>query len=207
VSERTSSATYHYLFDGLGSVVGLMDFQENLVDSYVYDPYGVTEHQTGTRYNPWQFAGGYFDSYTLYYKYGTRYYDRFGRWTQKDPVPSANPYVYASDDPVNEVDPSGRIAVVLVLGLVACIGGAIGNEASLVYSNGPGNSPSLNSTIKTLIAGCITGVVVGLIGVYGFTEGVVALTLGNVINAGLLSVISGALFGILYKTLNTIFPG
>jgi len=76
VSERTSSATYHYLFDGLGSVVGLMDFQENLVDSYVYDPYGVTEHQTGSQYNPWQFAGGYFDSSTLYYKYGMHYYDR-----------------------------------------------------------------------------------------------------------------------------------
>jgi len=108
VSERTSSESYHYLFDGLGSVVGLMNSQENLVDSYVYDPYGVTEHQTGTQYNPWQFASGYFDSYTLYYKYGTRYYDRFGRWTQKDPVPSANPYVYANDDPVNAVDPSGR---------------------------------------------------------------------------------------------------
>jgi len=107
VSERTSSESYHYLFDGLGSVVGLMNSQENLVDSYVYDPYGVTEHQTGSQYNPWQFASGYFDSYTLYYKYGTRYYDRFGRWTQKDPVPSANPYVYANDDPVNVVDPSG----------------------------------------------------------------------------------------------------
>jgi len=38
-----------------------------------------------------------------------RYYDRFGRWTQQNPVPSANPYVYADDDPVNGVDPSGRI--------------------------------------------------------------------------------------------------
>jgi len=111
VSERTSSESYHYLFDGLGSVVGLMNSQENLVDSYVYDPYGVTEHQTGTQYNPWQFASGYFDASTLYYKYGTRYYDRFGRWTQKDPVPSANPYVYANDDPVNETDPSGRASV------------------------------------------------------------------------------------------------
>ena len=114
VSERTSSNSYHYLFDGLGSVVGLMDSNENLVDSYLYDPYGVTEHQTGSQYNPYQFASGYFDSYTLYYKYGTRYYDRFGRWTQQDPVPSANPYVYANDDPVNVVDPSGNFDIGLI---------------------------------------------------------------------------------------------
>ena len=86
----------------------VLDNNDSVVNTYLYDPYGVTEHQTGSQYNPYQFAGGYFDSFTLYYKYGTRYYDRFGRWTQKDPVPSANPYVYANDDPVNLVDPSGR---------------------------------------------------------------------------------------------------
>ena len=125
VSERTSSDSYHYLFDGLGSVVGLMDGNENLVNTYVYDPYGVTEHQTGSQYNPWQFASGYFDSYTLYYKYGTRYYDRFGRWTQKDSQPSANPYVYANDDPVNVVDPSGNDAIDCILAFIIIAGLAI----------------------------------------------------------------------------------
>ena len=118
VSERTSSDSYHYLFDGLGSVVGLMDVNNNLFDSYVYDPYGVTEHQTGSQYNPYQFAGGYFDSYTLYYKFGTRYYDRFGRWTPQDSQPSTNPYVYANDDPVNETDPSGQYTVGPIFGVV-----------------------------------------------------------------------------------------
>jgi len=83
----------------------------SLINAQVYDPYGVTEHQTGTQYNPWQFASGYLDASTLYYKYGTRYYDRFGRWTQKDPKPSANPYVYAGDDPVNVVDPTGAFCI------------------------------------------------------------------------------------------------
>jgi len=110
VSERTASGDYYFLFDGLGSVVGLMDDNDNLVNSYVYDPYGVTEHQTGTQYNPWQFASGYLDASTLYYKYGSWYYDRFGRWTQQDSQPSANPYLYANDGPVNEVDPSGTIS-------------------------------------------------------------------------------------------------
>jgi len=98
----------------------------DVTNTYLYDPYGVTEHQTGTQYNPWQFASGYLDASTLYYKYGTRYYDRFGRWTQKDSQPSANPYLYANDDPVNNVDLSGRSfnpiacsAAIIALGALA----------------------------------------------------------------------------------------
>ena len=71
---------------------------------------------TGSVANPWRFAGGYFDSSTGLYKYGTRYYNPgFGRWSQQDPLrgsladpTSLNRYVYASDDPVNVTDPSGR---------------------------------------------------------------------------------------------------
>jgi len=74
-----------------------MDTGGSLVNTYLYDPYGVTEQQTGTQYNPWQFASGYFDASTLYYKYGTQYYDRFSRWTQLDPQSSANPYLYADN--------------------------------------------------------------------------------------------------------------
>jgi hypothetical protein len=50
-------------------------------------------------------------------KFGTRYYmPSLGRWTQRDPEagkprnpPSLNPYAYVGADPVNQVDPSGRI--------------------------------------------------------------------------------------------------
>ena len=48
-------------------------------------------------------------------QFGTRSYDqRFGRWTQQDPIAGSidgptelDPYVYVGDDPVNFVDPSG----------------------------------------------------------------------------------------------------
>lgn len=51
---------------------------------------------------------------------------RFGRWTQKDPQPSANLYLYANDDPVNVVDPSGRDGCVnaLITAAVAVYGAA-----------------------------------------------------------------------------------
>jgi RHS repeat-associated protein len=66
--------------------------------------------------NPWKFAGGFLDSSTGLYKYGIRYYNpTIGRWTRRTPVGGslqetmkANPYVYAGDDPVNAVDPSGK---------------------------------------------------------------------------------------------------
>ncbi len=104
------------------------------------------------QYNPWQFASGYLDASTLYYKYGTRYYDRFGRWTQKDSVPSANPYLYVNDDPVNEVDPSGRATIGCILGLIAS-GAAFG---AAVIEGGP----LVLTLIQALIASApLTGLV------------------------------------------------
>lgn len=48
VSERTQSGTYYYLFDGLGSGIGLTDSSGNLVNTYQYDPYGNVASQRGT---------------------------------------------------------------------------------------------------------------------------------------------------------------
>ncbi len=66
VSERTSTGNSYSLFDGLGSVVAVMNGSGSLLNTYLYDPYGVTEHQTGTQYTPWQFASEYLDASTLY---------------------------------------------------------------------------------------------------------------------------------------------
>jgi RHS repeat-associated protein len=88
-------------------------------NSYDYDPYGVMLHQTEGVSNPWKFAGGFLDSSTGLYKFGTRYDDpTLGRWTQQDPVGgslgdlnAANRYTYAGDDPINMVDPSGNFQI------------------------------------------------------------------------------------------------
>jgi len=81
--------------------------------------------------NPWRFAGGYFDSSTRLYKFGTRYYNPgFGRWSQQDPLrgqlndpTSLNRYVYVGDDPVNLTDLSGAYSNHDLL--LACIIGAL----------------------------------------------------------------------------------
>ena len=75
---------------------------------------------------PWRYASGYYDSSTSLYKFGIRYYDpTTGRWTQRDPVGAslqeltkANPYMYANDDPVNNVDPSGAFCVYISTALL-----------------------------------------------------------------------------------------
>jgi len=86
-----------------------------LLATYQYDPYGNLLSSTGSVANPWRFAGGYFESSTGLYKYGTRYYNPgFGRWSQQDPLrgqlndpTSLNRYLSVSDDPGTLVDPSG----------------------------------------------------------------------------------------------------
>ena len=117
VSERIGTNRYYYLFDGLGSVVGLIDSSCAVVNTYKYDPYGRKVSATGTVANPWRYAGAYLDTETGMYKMGTRYYDpSIQRFTQMDsnmgqvqnPV-SLNRYVYAGNDPCNSVDPTGRI--------------------------------------------------------------------------------------------------
>jgi RHS repeat-associated protein len=135
--ERTPDGKkYYYLFDGLGSIVGLTNSSSTEVNSYDYDPYGQVSNlteQSGLN-NPFKFAGGYLDSNASLgsnlYKFGTRYYDpSIGRWTQLDPVGgslgdlnAANRYTYANDDPVNVVDPSGKDCLTTFLSDLATVG-------------------------------------------------------------------------------------
>jgi RHS repeat-associated protein len=118
LGERRGSASYYFLFDGLGSVVSITDASGNVSDTFSYDPYGNITATTGTLYEPIRYAGGYDDTATTGHaslvKFGQRYYDpTVGRWTQADPADTSlnlhgwNQYDYAGDDPVNGVDPSG----------------------------------------------------------------------------------------------------
>ena len=113
----TASGNEYFLFDGLGSVVGLTNNTGSLVASYKYDPFGkITFETSGAPFNPIRYAGYYWDSSESLYKVGLRYYDpNMSRWTQRDPAEDAldthgwNTYVYAGDDPVNFADPNGRV--------------------------------------------------------------------------------------------------
>ncbi|MDQ3915516.1 MAG: DUF6531 domain-containing protein [Actinomycetota bacterium] len=120
VSQRSPGGnTHYYLFDGLGSVVGLTDASGNEVATYKYEPWGAQTSAEPSVANPWRFASGYKDAATGFVKFGTRYYDpATARWTQQDPVRgeltqpvTLNLYQYAGCNPVNAVDPDGRITL------------------------------------------------------------------------------------------------
>ncbi len=98
--------------------MGMTNSTGALVATYGYDPFGNIGGGTvqSGLINPWGYAGGYTDKITGLIKFGIRYYDtHIGRWTQATPIggslqeaTKANPYVYAADDPINEVDPSRK---------------------------------------------------------------------------------------------------
>ena len=169
----------------------MTDSSGNLVNTYQYDPYGNLTSSTGTVSNPWRYAGGYYDSGTGLYKFGIRYYDpTTGRWTQRDPVggslqetTKANPFVYADNDPVNQVDPSGKMSqnmALCVLGVFASAYYFIAGLMQSVWAVGvlAGNAATLESLggayaviVNSLLPGIGQIIIGGLIGL-----AVVALT-------------------------------
>ena len=66
ILEGADGKKYYYLFDGLGSHVGMTDSSGNEVNRYDYDPYGqvINQQEQSGLNNPWKFAGGYLDSST-----------------------------------------------------------------------------------------------------------------------------------------------
>jgi RHS repeat-associated protein len=120
MSQQSATARNYYLTDGQGSVVSLIAPSGTVLNSYTYDPYGNATTETGTNYNPWQYAQGFdmdaFSGGPDAYHFGARFYDEHrSRWTQQDssigqlesPM-SLNRYAYVDDEPVGRTDPSGR---------------------------------------------------------------------------------------------------
>jgi RHS repeat-associated protein len=105
-----SSGTANFVTDALGSTLALTNGSGSTVASYAYDPFGSTT-QTGGSANPNAYTGREKDVNGLYY-YRARYYSpSLQRFVSEDPVGVAggiNLYAYAGNDPVDNVDPSGK---------------------------------------------------------------------------------------------------
>ena len=120
---RADGASY-YQQDRLGSTVKLTNGLGNVGESYTYDAYGVptlrdtagtviVSSQAGNRF---MFTGRERRSEMGLYDYRSRVYaPEIGRFVQSDPIGfgggDSNLYRYVNNEPTNETDPDGRIAI------------------------------------------------------------------------------------------------
>lgn len=109
-----TGTTYYYETNGHGDVVALTDANKTVVASYTYDAWGniLTSSGSMANVNPYLYAGYRFDRAIWMYYLNARYYDQNTmRFISPDPLGGLSPYVYADDNPINEVDPDGTWAL------------------------------------------------------------------------------------------------
>ncbi|BBD70417.1 YD repeat protein [Nostoc commune NIES-4072] len=115
--EKDSDRTFYHV-DGLGSTRILTDATGSVVSTYNYEAYGQLISSTGGVENKYLFAGEQLDQNLGDYYLRQRYYDtEIGRFIRRDTYEgdiyhsiSLHKYLYANDDPVIFIDPSGLIA-------------------------------------------------------------------------------------------------
>ncbi|MCP3866781.1 MAG: hypothetical protein GY703_01535 [Gammaproteobacteria bacterium] len=113
---------YYYHTDALGSMRVLTDDTGVESDTYAYDAFGNAMIVTGTTPNEYGFAGERLDPVTGLQHLRARYYDpEIARFISRDPHPgnplmpeTLHPYMYAGNNPVNMIDPTGEFSMVSV---------------------------------------------------------------------------------------------
>ena len=110
------SGVYYYIYDGLGSTRQLVSTAGLVTDTWSYSAFGELASHTGSTVNPFLFNAQQFDGASGNYYLRARYYDQSaGRfisqdsYTGNDEDPATlHRYLYASCDPTDRVDPSGK---------------------------------------------------------------------------------------------------
>ena len=105
---------FRFVKDHLGSVRLVINTATGAIAQRLeYDEFGRVLQDTAPGFQPFGFAGGLHDTDTGLVHFGARDYDpEIGRWVNKDPIEfegGPNFYAYCGSDPVNNVDPTGRV--------------------------------------------------------------------------------------------------
>ena len=120
---------YYYVFNAQGDVVGIIDQSGTQVVSYDYSAWGEVLSVTGTmadtlgQTNPIRYRGYYYDNETGFYYLQSRYYDPVTqRFLNADGLVSTgqgmlgnNMFAYCGNNPVNYVDPTGKLAIEIII--------------------------------------------------------------------------------------------
>ncbi len=119
LAEDEGATRLYYVADGQGSTRQLVNGAQAVTDTFRYDGYGRLLDRTGAHDTPFQFTGEAYDPAVGAYYLRARYYDpRTGRFLGMDPdlgglkdPTSLHRYLYAHNNPVNLLDPSGRFSL------------------------------------------------------------------------------------------------
>ena len=120
VKATISNQDYCFVQDILGNVIALTDTSGAIVEQYEFDIYGKPTIKDGNgnpltvAKTPFLFTGREYDNETGLYHYRARAYSPdLGRFLQVDKISFSggdnNLYRYCSNNPINNVDPSGKI--------------------------------------------------------------------------------------------------
>jgi RHS repeat-associated protein len=115
IGTEDASGQHYYLYDGLGSAIGIADSSGVPEAWYSYDVFGAVVGQTGSVENDFTFTGERWDYSTGLLYLRARYYESAnGRFVSRDPYPglagvprSLNRHTYVGNNPANLTDPAG----------------------------------------------------------------------------------------------------
>jgi RHS repeat-associated protein len=171
------------LKDHLGSVRAVIDSNNQLRASFTYTALGVTSSSIDSTIIDiplnYRFTGQEYDPETGLYNFRARFYDPgYGRFYAPDPlVQYASPYVYAGNNPVSNIDPSGTwsiwstivtAAVAVVVTAAVIVAAPVVLPAAIAASAA---ATALTAVVAGTAAATITGGIAGAVGGDGFVEG------------------------------------
>ena len=119
IGEETNGVYTAYHFDPRGSTVALTDINGNVTDTFSYGPSGELNNHTGFSTTPFQFNGQFgvqTDPNGLLYMRARYYNPTIKRFVNQDtllgsldPGISLNRFAYVNANPVDGIDPTGRV--------------------------------------------------------------------------------------------------
>ncbi|MCS7045186.1 MAG: hypothetical protein NZO58_02400 [Gemmataceae bacterium] len=163
------------------NVTAIFDNASNVVERYVYDPFGLVtvlapdwSEPAGSAF-AWLYLhqGGRFDATSGLYHFRHRDYSpTLGRWTSLDPIQydagDVNLYRYVHNNTANIIDPSGLASSWFTTLVGAAVGTVVGGVSSAVsytvtsVMNGNFSWSGLGgATLGGIVAGGTTGAIVG----------------------------------------------
>jgi len=118
--DSDSASTYYLMKDRLGSIINILDCDENVKTTYSYGAFGQPSatYHSGQVDSIYRSTGRVFDVAIGSYYYRARYYDQNpGRFFSRDPLFFLQSlYIYCNNSPENLTDPFGVIKTSLGIG-------------------------------------------------------------------------------------------